>query len=153
MNGVSKRQSIPRSALQRQSFTIQQLPPAESPSVYYPLYLTTGRVLGHYNSGTQTRRVNKLTQLNAEPLVEVHPSTARRYGVAASDKVWLETRRDAACFKVTLTASIREDTVFVPFHWGGAQAANRLVNAALDPISRMPEFKVCAVRMTKMAKE
>jgi assimilatory nitrate reductase catalytic subunit len=132
---------------------VQHLPPTETPSPYYPLFLTTGRLLGHYNSGTQTRRVSKLTEMSAEPQVEVHPSTARRHGITNSDKVWLETRRDAACFRVTITANIREDTVFVPFHWGGAQAANRLTNAALDPISRIPEFKVCAVRMTKVIEE
>jgi assimilatory nitrate reductase catalytic subunit len=132
---------------------VRHQPPAEEPTPYYPLYLTTGRLAGHYNSGTQTRRVNQLAQVSVEPKAEVHPSTARRYGIGESDKVWLETRRDAASFKVTITASIREDTVFVPFHWGGAQAANRLTSAALDPTSRMPEFKVCAVRMTKVIEE
>ncbi len=132
---------------------IRHKPPAEEPSPYYPLYLTTGRLTGHYNSGTQTRRVNELAQASAEPRAEIHPSIARRYGIEASDKVWLETRRDAASFKVAITASIREDTVFVPFHWGGAQAANRLTSAALDPISRMPEFKICAVKMTKVIDE
>jgi assimilatory nitrate reductase catalytic subunit len=132
---------------------VRHQPPAEDPTPYYPLYLTTGRLTGHYNSGTQTRRVTELTQLNTEPRVELHPATARRYGIVASDKVWLETRRDAASFKVRITANIREDTVFVPFHWGGAQAANRLTSAALDPTSRMPEFKVCAVRMTRVIEE
>ena len=60
----------------------------------------------------------------------------------------MTTRRGTATFTVKLTRAIREDTVFVPFHWGGEQSANRLTNAALDPISRMPEFKVCAVRAT-----
>ena len=57
----------------------------------------------------------------------------------------LTTRRGTATFKARLTRAIREDTIFVPFHWPGEQSANRLTNAALDPISRMPEFKVCAV--------
>jgi assimilatory nitrate reductase catalytic subunit len=127
--------------------------PAEEPSAYYPLYLTTGRVTGHYNSGTLTRLVGKLLEMSAEPLAEIHPATARRYGLTMSDKVWLATKRDAACFKVSITPLIREDTVFVPFHWGGARSINRLTNPALDPISRMPEFKVCAVRMTKVIDE
>lgn len=126
---------------------------AEEPSADYPLYLTTGRLLGHYQSGTQTRRVARLQQMAAEPLAEVHPATARRYGLATGDRVWIETRRDAAAFKVKLTANIREDTVFVPFHWGGAQAINRLTNPALDPTSRMPEFKVCAARLAKVIDE
>src|SRR4030095_8673394 len=71
---------------------VRHQPPAEDPTPYYPLYLTTGRLTGHYNSGTQTRRVTELTQLNAEPRVEMHPATARRYGIVAADKVWLQTR-------------------------------------------------------------
>jgi assimilatory nitrate reductase catalytic subunit len=126
---------------------IRHLAPAEEPDAYYPFYLTTGRVLSHYQSGTQTRRVAKLVEMNPEPFAEIHPTTARRFGLANGAVVWLQTRRDAARFKVKITPTIREDTVFVPFHWGGAQAVNRLTNAALDPISRMPEFKVCAVRI------
>ena len=121
--------------------------PAEEPDSYYPFYLTTGRVLSHYQSGTQTRRVSKLVEMNPEPFAEIHPTTAKRFGIVNGAVVWLQTRRDAAPFKVKITPTIREDTVFVPFHWGGAQAINRLTNAALDPTSRMPEFKVCAVRI------
>lgn len=121
--------------------------PAEEPDAYYPFYLTTGRVLSHYQSGTQTRRVGKLVEMNPEPFAEIHPATAKRFGIVNGAVVWLQTRRDAAQFKVKITPTIREDTVFVPFHWGGAQAVNRLTNAALDPTSRMPEFKVCAVRI------
>lgn len=121
--------------------------PAEEPDAYYPFYLTTGRVLSHYQSGTQTRRVGKLMEMNPEPFAEIHPATAKRFGLVNGTVVWLQTRRDAAQFKVKVTPTIREDTVFVPFHWGGAQAVNRLTNAALDPTSRMPEFKVCAVRI------
>lgn len=127
--------------------------PAEEPSREYPLYLTTGRVLNHYQSGTQTRRVAKLLELGAEPLAELHPATARRYGLTNGDRIWIETRRDAAPFKIKLAPGIREDTIFVPFHWGGAQAANRLTNDALDPTSRMPEFKVCAARISKVVDE
>jgi assimilatory nitrate reductase catalytic subunit len=83
-------------------------------------------------------------------MVEVHPSTARRWGVSNGDLVTLATRRGTAKFKIKVTSTIREDTVFVPFHWGGEQSANRLTNPALDPISRMPEFKVCAVRIEQL---
>jgi assimilatory nitrate reductase catalytic subunit len=121
-------------------------PPAEDRDSEYPLYLTTGRVLGQYQSGTQTRRVAALQALAPEPIAELHPLTARRLGVREDGFVTLTTRRGAGCFKVKLTTSAREDTVFVPFHWGGAQSINRLTHAALDPVSRMPEFKVCAVR-------
>src|SRR5439155_12364110 len=72
---------------------------------------------------------------------------ARRHGLAEGDAVTLATRRGAATFTARLTPDIREDTVFVPFHWPEEASANRLTNPALDPISRMPEFKVCAVRI------
>lgn len=127
--------------------------PAEKPCRDYPLYLTTGRVLAQYQSGTQTRRIAKLAEMAPEPFAELHPATARLYGIAPGDRVWLETRRDAVAFTVRLTPTIREDTVFVPFHWGGKQAVNRLTIPALDPTSRMPEFKVCAVRVTKVIEE
>jgi assimilatory nitrate reductase catalytic subunit len=132
---------------------IRHQPPAEEPDSYRPLYLTTGRLLAHYQSGAQTRRIAKLEDISPEPLVELHPVTARRYGVGPGDRVWVETRRDAAAFKVKLTASIREDTIFLPFHWGGRQSANRLTSAALDPTSRMPEFKVCAARISLVRDE
>ncbi|MCX6020356.1 MAG: nitrite reductase, partial [Chloroflexi bacterium] len=113
----------------------------------------TGRVLGQYQSGVQTRRVAQLNDMAPEPLAELHPAAARRYGLTDGTLITLRTRRGAATFKVKLTANIREDTVFVPFHWGGRQAINRLTNPALDPISRMPEFKVCAVRIEQPAQD
>ena len=109
--------------------------------------LTTGRVLAHYQSGTQTRRVTRLSDAMRDPHAELHPATAARAGVGDGEPVALTTRRGTAVFTAKLTRTIREDTVFVPFHWGGDQAINRLTIAALDPISRMPEFKVCAVRL------
>ena len=120
---------------------------AEEPSEEYPLFLTTGRVLAQYQSGTQTRRTRALTDLANEPLAEMHPDTAAALGLSSGDRVRLETRRGTAVFAVKTTSSIRRDTVFVPFHWGGEQSANNLTNAALDPTSKMPEFKVCATRV------
>ncbi len=123
---------------------------AEMPDKGYPLYLTTGRVLAHYQSGTQTRRVAQLNDVLTTPFVEVHPTTARAYGLADGDSAKLTTRRGSAVFTVKITATIREDTIFVPFHWGGKQSINRLTNPALDPVSRMPEFKICAVRIKRV---
>jgi assimilatory nitrate reductase catalytic subunit len=123
---------------------------AEEPSGEYPLFLTTGRLLAQYQSGTQTRRTQALTDLASEPLAEIHPDTAAALGLSAGDRVTLETRRGTAVFAVKITASIRRDTVFVPFHWGGEQSANNLTNAALDPTSKMPEFKVCAARVVPL---
>ena len=121
--------------------------PAEEPDAEYPFYLTTGRVLAQYQSGTQTRRVERLAALSREPFMEINPVAARRIGVAEGVLVTLVSRRGTAVARARLTRDIREDTVFVPFHWGGPGSINRLTNPALDPTSRMPEFKVCAVRI------
>ena len=106
--------------------------------------LTTGRLMAQYQSGTQTRRVPARHQ-SPDPHVQLHPDLARKLGIAASDMVELRTRRGAAVFRAQITDAIRPDSVFVPFHWGGASNANALTNPALDPYSKMPAFKVCAV--------
>jgi assimilatory nitrate reductase catalytic subunit len=128
---------------------VRHLGSAETPDAEYPLYLTTGRVLAQYQSGAQTRRIEKLNELSPEPYAEIHPSTARIYGIRNDEKVLLRTRRNAIELKVKISTSIREDTVFAPFHWGEDKCVNRLTNPALDPTSGMPEFKVCAVRIEK----
>ncbi|MBV8904169.1 MAG: molybdopterin oxidoreductase family protein [Acidobacteriia bacterium] len=122
---------------------------AEEPDEEYPLYLTTGRVMQQYQSGTQTRRVRQLLEGAPECFVEMHPSMALSYGISQGDRVRLTTRRGTAIAQARLTTSIRMDTLFVPFHFSGAGRANLLTNPALDPISRMPEFKVCAARIEK----
>jgi assimilatory nitrate reductase catalytic subunit len=129
---------------------VEYRPPAEVPDAEYPMYLTTGRVLAHYQSGCQTRRVTALSIAAPEPFVEIHPAAARGFGIAANDTVRLTTRRGSAVMKAHLSAAIRMDTLFSPFHWGGAGRVNLLTNPALDPISKMPEFKVCAVRIEKI---
>jgi assimilatory nitrate reductase catalytic subunit len=125
--------------------------PAESPDTDYPLFLTTGRVLAHYQSGTQTRRVAELLEREPEPVAQIHPLLARQHGLEGGDTLRLATRRGELRLRVKLSPAIRPDTVFVPFHWGGEQSANRLTNTALDPVSRMPEFKVCAARIEQAA--
>lgn len=132
----------------RARFTpVRHLPPAEEPDQDHPLIATTGRLMGHYQSGAQTRRVPEL--LNAQPCayVEVHPDTAARAGLAHGDWAHLTSRRGTTLARVRLDTTARLDTVFLPFHYPGAQAANNLTHPALDPISRMPEFKVSAVRL------
>jgi len=122
---------------------------AEQPDQEYPLYLTTGRIMAQYQSGTQTRRVKKLLDLSPHAFVQIHPSMARMYGIEEGDPVQLITRRGKAMAAAQLTTSIRMDTVFMPFHFAGQGRANLLTNPALDPVSKMPEFKVCAVRIKK----
>jgi assimilatory nitrate reductase catalytic subunit len=120
---------------------------AELPDAEHPLRATTGRVLVHYQSGAQTRRVAELAGIAPESFVEVHPDTAARAGLADGEWARVVSRRGAARARVRCVPSLRPDTVFLPFHFGGDQAANQVTNPALDPISRMPEFKVCAVRL------
>ena len=122
-------------------------PAAEEPTRDYPLYLTTGRVMAHYQSGTQTRRVKALREMAPQAFVEMHPDLARRLSIENGDPVRVATRRGTADLKAAITPTIRPDTLFVPFHWGDSACANLLTNPALDPTSRMPEFKVCAARV------
>ena len=120
---------------------------AEPPDEKYPLFGTTGRVLQHYQSGTQTRRVPELLEAQPGPFVEVHPDTARLAGLADGGAARVSSRRGTVLARVRYVPSIRPDTVFLPFHFPGDGAANALTNPVLDPVSRMPEFKVCAVRL------
>jgi assimilatory nitrate reductase catalytic subunit len=119
---------------------------AETPDGDYPLYFTTGRYREHYNSGAQTRLVNALVDAKPEPRLQIHPRLAATLGAEDGGTLVVESRRGSVAFRVTLSTEIRPDTLFAPFHWGGKQAANILTMPALDPVSRMPEFKVCAVR-------
>ena len=130
---------------------VQHRDSIEMPDRDYPLFLTTGRLLAHYQTGAQTRRVRELAEAEPEPFVELHPSTARMHGIASGDLVRVATRRGTAELRARLTAGIRMDTLFVPFHWGGAQSANALTISALDPVSRIPEFKVCAAALERVA--
>lgn len=121
----------------------------EKPDHEFPLYLTTGRIMAQYQSGTQTRRVPALLQSSPKSFVQIHPSMARTYGLNEGEEVRLTTRRGSGLFRARLTASIRMDTLFVPFHFGGTGCVNLLTDPSLDPVSRMPAFKVCAVRLEK----
>jgi assimilatory nitrate reductase catalytic subunit len=124
---------------------------AELPDDAYPLYFTTGRYKEHYNSGAQTRRVAALNDVRPAPRLQLHPRLAARLGVADGGALLVESRRGAVTFSVAVSPDIRPDTLFAPFHWGGKSAANALTIPALDPTSRMPEFKICAVRATAVA--
>ncbi|GGQ15108.1 molybdopterin oxidoreductase family protein [Streptomyces roseolilacinus] len=120
---------------------------AEETDEEYPVVLTTGRVVSQYQSGAQTRRVEELNAAAPGPFVELHPRLAERVGVAEGDPVAVVSRRGRAVAPARITTAIRPDTVFMPFHWPGEGRANTLTNPALDPTSKMPEFKVCAVRL------
>jgi assimilatory nitrate reductase catalytic subunit len=126
--------------------------PAETTDSEYPMILTTGRVVSQYLSGTQTRRIGKLVEQYPEPLLEIHPRTATRYGIKDRELVRVSTRRGSAEFPAQLVETIREDTVFVPYHWPGRKSVNQLTSGHLDSISKIPEFKVCACRLEPLGR-
>lgn len=113
-----------------------------------PFYLVTGRVLQHYQSGAQTHRVAELERLVAEPYVELHPVLGFRIGVPDGARVRLTSSRGQVEATARWTDAVRPDTVFMPFHWSGIGSVNQVTTDATDPISGMPEFKVCAVDVT-----
>lgn len=121
--------------------------PGEVTDAEYPVILTTGRVVSQYLSGSQTRRIGKLVEQYPEPLLEIHPLLAAQLGIEDRDLVRVVTRRGAAEFPAQLVETIREDTVFVPYHWPGRKSINQVTSGHLDPISKIPEFKVCACRL------
>ena len=129
---------------------VSHVGPAEEPDEEFPLRATTGRVLVHYQSGAQTRRVGELDDICPEAFVEVHPDTAGRLELADGEWAEVSSRRGTTRARVRAVSTLRPDTVFLPFHFPGAQAANNLTNPVLDPVSRMPEFKVAAVRLAPL---
>ncbi len=128
-------------------FAVEHRAAGEEPDAEFPLFFTTGRYKEHYNSGAQTRAVGKLHSAQPAPQLELHPRLARRHRIATGSRVVVESRRARVEFVAEVTADIRPDTLFAPFHWGGRDAANLLTGGALDPTSRMPEFKLAAVRI------
>ncbi|HKA52110.1 MAG TPA: molybdopterin dinucleotide binding domain-containing protein, partial [Candidatus Binatia bacterium] len=125
-------------------------PPAEDVDARYPVILTSGRVVSQYLSGTQTRRIGPLVDQYPGPQVEIHPHLAEKLAVRTGDLVRVESRRGAVTLPALVVRTIRPDTIFIPYHWPGRQSANRLTNRALDPLAKIPEFKVCAVRVSKV---
>jgi len=117
----------------------------------FPIYLTTGRVVSHYLSGTQTRRIGALVEQYPVPLLEIHPRLAETMNIASGDWVTITTRRMDITLQATLVKTIRPDTVFIPYHWPAGQSANNLTHRTLDPRSKIPEFKVSACRLHKAA--
>lgn len=122
-------------------------PPAEEVDDEYPIVLTTGRVVSHYLSGTQTRRIGGLVDLCPDPFVEIHPTLAQEYGIVNDQWMRVESRRGHVVLKAKVVTTIRPDTVFIPYHWPGKKAANNLTNRAYDPVSGIPEYKRSCVRI------
>jgi predicted molibdopterin-dependent oxidoreductase YjgC len=123
-------------------------PPAEVPDDEYPLYLTTGRVLYHYHTGTMTMKTDGLNALAPECFVEISSKDADEYKIKGGDRIKVASRRGEIEAKAEISDKAVEGTIFIPFHYAAA-AANRLTNGALDPIAKIPEYKVCAIRIEK----
>jgi formate dehydrogenase major subunit/formate dehydrogenase alpha subunit len=129
---------------------IEYIPPAEQTSEDYPLYLTTGRVIYHYHTGTMTMKTDGLNDQAPECFVEITSNDAGKLGLSEGNKVDVASRRGKITAVIKVSDKAVDGTVFIPFHFALA-AANRLTNAALDPVSKIPELKVCAVRLSKAA--
>ena len=131
-------------------FPISYRPPAEEPGGMYPFRLTTGRVVYHYLSGNQTRRLGFLNSQAPEPWVEIHPQAAARLGIVNDEIVRVRTPRASMELKALVVPTIRPDTLFIPYHYGHKFAANQLTNPAVEPTVKIPEYKVCAATVEKL---
>jgi assimilatory nitrate reductase catalytic subunit len=131
-------------------FPIEYTPPAEEPNEAYPFRLTTGRVVYHYLSGTQTRRLGFLNSQAPEPWVEIHPRAAERLGIGDREQVRVRTPRGTIELRALVVPTIRPDTLFIPFHYGHQWAVNRVTSPAVDPTVKIPEYKVCAAAIERL---
>ncbi len=127
---------------------IEYTPPAEVPDQDFPLYLTTGRVLYQYHTGTMTMKSPGLNEMAPECFTEISVNDARKYDLGDGDLIKVSSRRGEILTKTKISEMAVEGTIFIPFHYATA-AANTLTNAALDPTAKIPEYKVCAVRIEK----
>lgn len=132
-------------------FTVcEHIPPAELPDREYPLMLTTGRILYQYHTSTMSRRSKGLVSRTPDAFVEVNPADAKKLGIGHGDKVEVASRRGTIEVTAEVSRKCDEGVVFIPFHYSEA-AVNRLTNKAIDPVANIPEYKVCAVKMRKVA--
>jgi len=129
---------------------IDHQPPAEVPDKEYPFLLTTGRVLYHYHTGTMTMKSPGLNQMSPECFVEISAGDAASIGLANGDMAEVKSRRGKIKAKIEISTKAVDGTLFIPFHFANA-AANRLTNAKLDPVAKIPEFKICAITVQKAA--
>lgn len=120
--------------------------PAEMADEDYPLILTTGRIMFHFHTGTMSRRAEKLNQEVSKAYIEMHPDDARNVGLNGNKRVKVSSRRGEIELEARITNRIMPGVVFIPFHFAEA-AANALTNSAFDPVAKIPEFKVCAVKV------
>ncbi len=136
-------------------FPRPHLLPEEMPDDDYPFLLNTGRLPHQWHTMTKTGKVAKLNKLNPGPFVEIHPDDAARLQISDGDSVEIASRRGRAVLPAVVTDRVRTGNCFAPFHWNDAfgeyLSINAVTNDAVDPVSHQPEFKACAVTMTKVA--
>ena len=125
----------------------EHIDPKELPDNEFPLLLTTGRVLYHWHAGEMTRRAPDLLEVYPAAYIEVHPEDAIKYGIEANQQITLNSRRGTTKGKALITDRVSPGLVFANFHFPGEQNTNNLTIAALDPIAKIPEYKVCAVNL------
>ena len=125
---------------------IEYIPPAELPDEEYPFILSTGRVLYHYHTGTMSRRTKGLVERFPESPIEINPEDAQKLGIEEGVSVKVTSRRGTVTAKAEITDRSPQGTIFMNFHFNEV-AVNRLTNPALDPIGKIPEYKVCAVKV------
>ena len=133
-----------------QMSAIHYQPPVEEPSDAYPFRLTTGRVVYHYLSGNQTRRLGFLNSQAPEPWVEIHPQAAEPLGIEDGDRVRVRTPRNEMELRALVVPTIRPDVLFIPFHYGHREAVNQLTNPVVEPTVKIPEYKACAARLERI---
>lgn len=126
---------------------VEYVPPAESPDDEYPLVLTTGRVLWQYHTGTMTRKVAGINEIDPKAFVWISPADAEGLGIESGSPVVVSTRRGEIDIEAKVTERVPDGVIFIPFHYAEAPA-NALTNDALDPVSKVPEFKVSAAKVT-----
>lgn len=127
---------------------VEFIPPAEQPDETYPFILTTGRLLHQFHTGTMTRKSPTLEIQAPEGFVEINPKDAQKLRLNEGDKVKVKSRRGEIIIKAKVTDKVQPSVVFIPWHYAET-AANKLTIAALDPKAKIPEFKVCAVKLEK----
>ena len=128
--------------------SIDYIPPAEIVDDKYPLYLTTGRVIYQYHTGSMTMKTDGLNEQAPECFVEISPQDAKKYDLQDNSMVNIASRRGEITARLKISGRAVQGTLFMPFHFAKA-AANRLTNAALDPVAKIPEYKVCAVKLIR----
>jgi formate dehydrogenase alpha subunit len=131
-----------------QFFAVEHREPSELPNKQYPLILTTGRLLYQYHTGTMSRRSPGLVEKAPECRVEIAALDAAHFGIQDKDMVRVQSRRGQITARARISTKAIPGTIFIPFHYYEA-AVNKLTIAALDPVAKIPEYKVCAVRILK----